>query len=674
MLSISKSRGSPSLVPSPSLPHLLSTTNSRTAHPTSQPPSRSSSHSGHSRNKSYKNIRRDVAKGRLTLSTPLIGSLEHKGFSTSNDWQPAAAEANEFSQRHLCDYCKNCEVHSINNRVPRSETTALLPFPPKVVQPRSRSRNPLKVISSNIMSFSQLFYKRHTDQPTSVLSMKDKVMNEHGAVVVAPSCTCCHDSILEAKVDNTYRPVCHNAQPPGLISESAVRSHLMPQNRIDQGQQPSRNLSKRACVQFEEGLSDSDQQSHPYQLEESELEEDEPFVLNPAEASEFVTAMHNTISKVRYIASQYNGQALLVEGEAQATEFMTRVTSPRFDIHKIKSLDIVVNQNDWSPVLEDALAVGISAFANGHSLHSLRIWIRGNTLFTRHNYILTATTMQFERLKFECAASAKFVYWERLYDGTATRETLADCPPKAIKSTKSIVKALLDLRNIPEVYVHGVMETDLKHEIIATCSGLTPRARSSMEDFTNNVQTVALELDQPRPYSTITEESFDWSCSCSVSPSLSSATLRDSVSPLKTTPSPIQCSTCRPQSPQRKSPRRKTKTKGKCGFRKSPIIKKRTRKSLLQSFKASPIEKTFLYGNSTTHLAPGSFDEVVRISSHKSAVDYETDLQIMEKHMSPTSTAVFEGQIGDCMLGWKVFVVPTGGLVVGREDELGRLC
>jgi hypothetical protein len=592
--------GNTRLVPSRSSPHFFSTFSaiSKAAHPIASAlahPSRT--YSQHiSGRKTHPDIRSAYESGCLSLSAPVPNTFEHKASLTPNDWQKLVEFEDWFVREHICDYCKNCKRHGTTRPLlQKSATTALLPLPASQLQvkPRSHSRNPLKVITNNFTHFSSRFRKSRESSPVFSIAEDQFKPYIHTETGVLPPCTCCTQS-LRRRMD-----------PLLQASESHERSTIPRTNRFDR-----------------------------------EIEND----LNTTENLESGNVFRTWVNKTRMDGIDYHPEQLVVEGEEQASRFMALVTSPSFDTHSVKSVHIVMNANDWNPRLDDYLAIGLRAFADEHSIRELRIWIKGNTLFTRMNYTLTAVNMRFHKTKEDFKVANKYSYWQRVYDGTATRESLSQCPPNVRKTTKAVVKALLSLRNIPTVYVHGVMESDLKQDIISICSGNSIRPLASLDDLQESMNIIQLADECPIRYRT----SLDGSQSDSI----------EVQSNTNSTP-PRNGRTIS----KRRSPRR------------SKTPPEKLQNALLAEFESDSIEKIVLDVSGITNLAPGGADEVVRISSHQCEPEDFKGINISSsanKETRWTQVRVLDNMLGDCELGWKVVVGEDGAVKVGREDEFDR--
>jgi hypothetical protein len=374
------------------------------------------------------------------------------------------------------------------------------------------------------------------------------------------------------------------------------------------------------------------------------FERDSQTNLNTSENSNAQNVFREWIDKAKMEVVDYHPLQLVIEGEEQARRFMALVTSPTFDLHSVKSIHIIMNANNWNPKLDDYLATGLQAFADEHSIHELRVWIRGNTLFTRMNYTLTAVNMRFHKTKEEFMVANKFSYWQRLYDGTATRESLSQCPPNVRKTIKAVVKALLSLRNIPSVYVHGVMESDLKQEIISICSSNAVRPKNSFDDMREAMAIINLAMERPMRYRSFSDGSQ--SDDIEITGEVASTPSRNSRMLSK-----------------RKSPRR------------SKALPEKLYNSLVSDFESDPIEKVVLDVSGISNLTLGGADEVVRISAHQCEPANFKGINISSATSLDTrwtQAHVLDGMLGDCELGWKVIVGDDGAIKVGREDESDR--
>jgi hypothetical protein len=380
-------------------------------------------------------------------------------------------------------------------------------------------------------------------------------------------------------------------------------------------------------------------------------------VQKPSEEEEqrLAEIMRAFVSKAKFDAASFNSDILIIADEEQADRLATLMSKERFNVHTVHSLHLIMNANDFSPNQDDFLGTAVSGFADGHSLQELHIWIKGNTLFTRKSYTLTGNRLYYQQLKREYLVANKYTEWYRLFVGTATRQSLRDTPLEIREATKAVVRAILSLREIPAIYIHGVMETALKQEIMETCSSQRPRPRTSIEDVTAHSESMnitGLDPDSPlRPASS----------SSSSSASINTSTAgEDDVAEILTNMRNRRQACVIPARPNTRRVR-------------SPAQK--TRAMLVREFQNNPLEKVVLDLSSfkDINLAPGGLDEVVRISAHRYEPKNTETIGLPYKgKSSQTSAHVYEQMRNDCELGWKV-CMENGMLKVGRQDELERV-
>jgi hypothetical protein len=178
----------------------------------------------------------------------------------------------------------------------------------------------------------------------------------------------------------------------------------------------------------------------------------------------------------RPVFSFNQGTLIVQDGLEAAKAFKDLVTASDFNVHKVKFLTLIIDANHWSEALDASLTSAMEAFVDGHDLATLRVWIKGNTLFTQRNFVLSRGAIEFSGMMAHSAVSAYHPYWVKLCESNESREDMRHYSPvkKAAKQTRELVKVLLArLHNISNVYVAGAMPTTLKEAIIKACQSRT---------------------------------------------------------------------------------------------------------------------------------------------------------------------------------------------------------
>jgi hypothetical protein len=204
------------------------------------------------------------------------------------------------------------------------------------------------------------------------------------------------------------------------------------------------------------------------------------------------------------------GNMIVEDGLEASKAFKEAVTAAEFEVRAVKSLTIVMNANKWSEAIDASLTPAVEAFTNGHNLTTLRIWIKGNTLFTQRSFVLSRGAIELAGMMAHSAISAYHPYWTKLCEEKESRRDMRDYSPmkKAAKHSRQVVKVLLEkLRNVPNVYIAGVMPTDLREAITKACQSPSTKIKTDEEfqptPFIHSSLAMKLNSSHDHDYDTI---------------------------------------------------------------------------------------------------------------------------------------------------------------------------